>query len=88
MMSWTSGCSQRRAGQAGRLATVSIVLVAFSSVTAQVRAADEFVAVTDEMLQNPDPADWLNWRRTLDGWGFRCRVHVTSCEIVIYGCSV
>ena len=26
--------------------------------------------VTDAMLQNPDPADWLNWRRTLDGWGY------------------
>ncbi len=22
------------------------------------------------MLQSPDPADWLNWRRTLDGWGY------------------
>ena len=22
------------------------------------------------LLQNPDPADWLNWRRTLDGWGY------------------
>ena len=22
------------------------------------------------MLENPDPADWLNWRRTLDGWGY------------------
>jgi len=21
------------------------------------------------MLQNPDPADWLMWRRTLDSWG-------------------
>ena len=30
-----------------------------------------FVPVTDEVLQNPDPADWLMWRRTLDGWGFR-----------------
>ena len=26
--------------------------------------------VTDEMLQNPAPGDWLNWRRTLDGWGY------------------
>ena len=25
--------------------------------------------VTDEMLANPDPADWLMWRRTFDGWG-------------------
>ena len=23
--------------------------------------------VTDAMLQSPEPADWLNWRRTLDG---------------------
>ena len=26
--------------------------------------------VTDAMLQDPEPADWLNWRRTLDGWGY------------------
>ena len=29
-----------------------------------------FVPVTDEMLQKPDPADWLMWRRTLDSWGY------------------
>jgi PQQ-dependent dehydrogenase (methanol/ethanol family) len=36
-------------------------------------AADEeaeFVPVTDTMLKSPDAADWLMWRRTLDGWGF------------------
>ncbi len=32
--------------------------------------ADTFVPVTDAMLQNPDPADWLMWRRTLDSWGY------------------
>ena len=26
--------------------------------------------VTDAMLQQPDPGDWLSWRRTLDGWGY------------------
>ena len=30
----------------------------------------EFVPVTDEMLRNPDPADWLIWRRTLNHWGY------------------
>ena len=30
---------------------------------------ENFTPVTDAILQNPDPADWLNWRRTLDGWG-------------------
>mgnify|MGYP003694401925 CR=1 FL=1 len=26
--------------------------------------------VTDAMLQKPSAADWLMWRRTLDGWGY------------------
>jgi alcohol dehydrogenase (cytochrome c) len=26
--------------------------------------------VTDEMLRNPAPGDWLNWRRTYNGWGY------------------
>ena len=29
-----------------------------------------FTPVTEAMLLDPDPADWLNWRRTLDGWGY------------------
>ncbi len=29
-----------------------------------------YVPVTDAMLQEPAPADWLSWRRTLDGWGY------------------
>ena len=29
-----------------------------------------FTPVTDAMLQDPDPADWPMWRRTLDGWGY------------------
>jgi PQQ-dependent dehydrogenase (methanol/ethanol family) len=32
-------------------------------------AQDRFVPVTDTMLQDPDPSDWLMWRRTLDTWG-------------------
>src|ERR1700750_66230 len=26
--------------------------------------------VTDAMLRNPPPGDWLMWRRTYDGWGY------------------
>ena len=29
-----------------------------------------FKPVTDAVLQNPDPADWLHWRRTLDAAGY------------------
>ncbi|HLF10404.1 MAG TPA: PQQ-binding-like beta-propeller repeat protein, partial [Gammaproteobacteria bacterium] len=30
----------------------------------------DFTPVTDEMLANPDPADWPMWRRTLNSWGY------------------
>jgi alcohol dehydrogenase (cytochrome c) len=33
-------------------------------------AAPGFTPVTDEMLENPAPGDWLMWRRTLNSWGF------------------
>jgi len=29
-----------------------------------------FAPVTDAMLKNPAPGDWLMWRRTLNGWGY------------------
>ena len=47
-------------------------LLASAVVPAAVRAQEpaDFVPVTDAMLQDPDPADWLMWRRTLDTWGY------------------
>ena len=36
----------------------------------QAQPARDFVPVTDAMLQNPAPGDWLMWRRTLNGWGY------------------
>jgi len=35
-------------------------------------AADfsNFIPVTDKMLENPAPGDWLHWRRTQNGWAF------------------
>ena len=41
-----------------------------SASQAPAQSGDRFVPVTDEVLQDPDPADWLMWRRTLDGWGY------------------
>jgi alcohol dehydrogenase (cytochrome c) len=29
---------------------------------------DKLTPVTDGMLRNPPPGDWLHWRRTYDGW--------------------
>jgi alcohol dehydrogenase (cytochrome c) len=30
----------------------------------------QYRPVTDAMLENPDPGEWLHWRRTPDGWGY------------------
>jgi alcohol dehydrogenase (cytochrome c) len=48
---------------------VTIALLGGFSLRAQ-EDTRKFVPVTDAMLQKPDPANWLMWRRTLDGWGY------------------
>ena len=49
---------------------IAVLLLARGPVTAQAPSRAGFVPVTDAMLQDPDAADWLMWRRTLDGWGY------------------
>ena len=49
---------------------VAIMLVALDPATVHGQSSAEFVPVTDAMLRDPAPADWLMWRRTLDGWGY------------------
>jgi alcohol dehydrogenase (cytochrome c) len=34
------------------------------------RETPAFAPVTDAMLHDPPPGDWLSFRRTLDGWGY------------------
>ena len=53
------------------LALITSTVGAFASFPAAGQLpGEEFVPVTDAMLQDPDPADWLMWRRTLDNWGY------------------
>jgi len=47
----------------------------------QTQQTRRFVPVTDAMLQKPDPADWLMWRRTLDGWGYSPLNQVTRANV-------
>ena len=57
------------AGGSFALAAAALLVAGASSAEAQPGAA--VTPVTDAMLQDPAPGDWLMWRRTLDGWGFR-----------------
>src|SRR5262245_17249050 len=59
---------------------LSISLLAFCSVWlfAQVR---EFRLVTEAMLRNPAPGDWLNWRRTDNAWGYSPLEQITRQNV-------
>jgi alcohol dehydrogenase (cytochrome c) len=54
-----------------RTALVLSILTAIGGFEIRAQeSARTFVPVTDAMLQKPDPANWLMWRRTLDSWGY------------------
>jgi PQQ-dependent dehydrogenase (methanol/ethanol family) len=56
-----------RAGWAPMLigAIFAVTYPAFAQLT-----IGNYVSVTDEMLEDPDPKDWMMWRRTLNSWGY------------------
>ena len=51
------------------LALSSLLLIGGLEIRAQ-EGTRKFVPVTDAILQKPDPANWMMWRRTQDGWGY------------------
>ncbi len=52
------------------LVLAAAVLLTAATGPAQAQPQGGFTPVTDAMLQDPAPGDWLMWRRTLDGWGY------------------
>jgi len=56
--------STPRALPTGQLATAT------PNATRVFAEIPERMGVTDAMLRDPDPADWLIYRRTYDGWGY------------------
>ncbi len=41
-----------------------------AAIATMLAPLDKLTPVTEEMLRNPAPGDWLNWRRTQNGWGY------------------
>ena len=69
-----------------RFLVVAALVFVTGSAQREIRAQQQqqtrrFVPVTDAMLQKPDPADWLMWRRTLDGWGYSPLNQVTRANV-------
>ena len=65
--------------------TMTIVVAAIGLLCSFPLAAQDrfagFVPVTDKMLQTPDPADWLMWRRTLNSWGYSPLEQITRNNV-------
>ena len=57
-------------GRPAAALAAALLLSAAGAVPAAAQTGEEFVPVTDAMLQDPPPEDWLMWRRTLDSWGY------------------
>ena len=65
-----SGPSSFRSHAVGLAPSVLAVAIAVASVPPALAQENRIRPVTDAELANPDPDDWLMWRRTLDGWGY------------------
>ncbi|MCY4119422.1 MAG: PQQ-binding-like beta-propeller repeat protein, partial [Acidobacteria bacterium] len=39
---------------------------------------EDYTPVTDDLLREPPPSDWLSWRRTLDGQGHSPLAQITT----------
>jgi alcohol dehydrogenase (cytochrome c) len=50
--------------------TLGVVVLTGVFQTRAQESTRKFVPVTDAMLEKPDPANWLMWRRTQDSWGY------------------
>jgi alcohol dehydrogenase (cytochrome c) len=58
-----------RGGEGGRGGGRGALTPFAKEALAALRAPlDRLTPVTDAMLRNPSPGDWLHWRRTYDGW--------------------
>ena len=61
--------------------SVATTLLSFSALTQADGKIDQIKPVTDAMLANPDPADWLMWRRTLNNWGYSPLKDITPSNV-------
>ena len=67
-------------------AAVAILVSMGALVAAQIRdpratEVANFRTVTEEMLRNPPPDDWLNWRRTDNAWGYSPLTRINTTNV-------
>ena len=63
------------------LVTCAITALTIATALPSQARVEDFMPVTDAMLQDPHPGDWLMWRRTLDSWGYSPLDEVTRDNV-------
>jgi PQQ-dependent dehydrogenase (methanol/ethanol family) len=70
------------------VATVIAAVSAGLALTAQTQLKDTrptqvatYREVTEALLRNPPPEDWLNWRRTDNNWGYSTLTQITTQNV-------
>jgi alcohol dehydrogenase (cytochrome c) len=64
--------------------TLAAILVAAATIAAAAgrqTSPTSFSPVTEAMLRNPAPGDWLNWRRTDNAWGYSPLEHINRQNV-------
>ena len=64
--------------------SLPVLMLAAAALAQQPQAADptrNLTPVTDAMLRDPPPADWLMWRRTYNGWGYSPLDQITKDNV-------
>jgi alcohol dehydrogenase (cytochrome c) len=53
-----------------RTLTLAALLLGLLGSAAAQGTVESFVPITKEMMENPDPADWIMWRQNYAAWGY------------------
>ncbi|MCY4026916.1 MAG: PQQ-binding-like beta-propeller repeat protein [Acidobacteria bacterium] len=63
--------------------TAALAVAAACALTLAPAAQDDggYTPVTTERLQNPEPDNWLMYRRTYDGWGYSPLDQITTANV-------
>jgi alcohol dehydrogenase (cytochrome c) len=66
----------KRAFRSGLVIASIAIMVLISAAQ-----SPEYRTVTDQMLRNPSPEDWLNWRRTMNAWGYSPLTQINRANV-------
>ncbi|HEX6999186.1 MAG TPA: methanol/ethanol family PQQ-dependent dehydrogenase [Gammaproteobacteria bacterium] len=65
----------------GRRTTAVGLALLMAAAHAAAQTTDGYTAVTDERLENPEPRNWLQYRRTYDSWGYSPLDQITARNV-------